>query len=70
MWRCEEAADAIAAMVEGLPVTDIFCLERLAGLPERLVRRHVELVSGDLRRHLAERIRWVDREDGTGGWTR
>ncbi|UMG91195.1 LLM class flavin-dependent oxidoreductase [Nocardioides sp. TF02-7] len=46
VWRCEEAADAIAAMVEGLPVTDIFCLERLAGLPERLVRRHVELVSG------------------------
>ena len=41
----QDAAAQIAASIEGMPVTDVFCFERIGGLADDLVDRHVELVA-------------------------
>jgi alkanesulfonate monooxygenase SsuD/methylene tetrahydromethanopterin reductase-like flavin-dependent oxidoreductase (luciferase family) len=43
-----DAATAIAAQIRGLPVTDVFCFERIGSGDPGLVDRHVELFCDEL----------------------
>jgi alkanesulfonate monooxygenase SsuD/methylene tetrahydromethanopterin reductase-like flavin-dependent oxidoreductase (luciferase family) len=49
----EEAAQQISDQSEGLPVEDVFLWASIAGMPDRLVERHIELTAGPLRTALA-----------------
>jgi alkanesulfonate monooxygenase SsuD/methylene tetrahydromethanopterin reductase-like flavin-dependent oxidoreductase (luciferase family) len=42
-----DAARSTARLIGDLPVTDIFCFERIGALDDRLVERHVELLTGE-----------------------
>ena len=44
----QDAARNIAQAIDGLPVTDIFCFERIGGMDDELVDRHVELLTDAL----------------------
>jgi alkanesulfonate monooxygenase SsuD/methylene tetrahydromethanopterin reductase-like flavin-dependent oxidoreductase (luciferase family) len=48
----QDAARNIAEAIEGLPVTDIFCFERIGPMDDELVDRHVELLTDELPRFL------------------
>ncbi|HUA72876.1 MAG TPA: LLM class flavin-dependent oxidoreductase [Solirubrobacteraceae bacterium] len=47
-----DAARNIAEVIDGLPVTDIFCFERIGAMDDELVDRHIELLTGELPRYL------------------
>ncbi|MHC1560970.1 LLM class flavin-dependent oxidoreductase [Actinomycetospora sp. C-140] len=52
----EDAVAAVRAQLDelsGVPVTDVFCFADLGGLPDDVVDRHLELVTGVLRPGLA-----------------
>jgi alkanesulfonate monooxygenase SsuD/methylene tetrahydromethanopterin reductase-like flavin-dependent oxidoreductase (luciferase family) len=51
----EGAADLIGARTAGLPVEHVYLWASIAGMPDDVVSRHVELAAGPLRRHLATR---------------
>lgn len=53
----DDAAAHIASEIEGMPVTDVFCFERIGTLDDALVDRHVELLTGALPTALARRLR-------------
>ncbi len=44
----QDAARNIAEAISGLPVTDIFCFERIGAMDDELVDRHVELLTDEL----------------------
>ena len=48
----QQAARNIAEAIDGLPVTDIFCFERIGAMEDELVDRHVELLTDELPRCL------------------
>ncbi len=48
----QDAARNIAQAIDGLPVTDIFCFERIGAMDDELVDRHVELLTDELPRCL------------------
>ncbi|HEY2653831.1 MAG TPA: LLM class flavin-dependent oxidoreductase [Solirubrobacteraceae bacterium] len=48
----QDAARNIAEVIDGLPVTDIFCFERIGAMDDELVERHIELLTDELPRHL------------------
>jgi alkanesulfonate monooxygenase SsuD/methylene tetrahydromethanopterin reductase-like flavin-dependent oxidoreductase (luciferase family) len=50
------AAEKIAKEIEGMPVTDVFCFERIGALEGELVDRHVELLCDALPAALAARL--------------
>lgn len=50
----EAAAAHIREMCTGLPVTDVFCFGDIGGLEDRLVERHTELATRELRPLLSE----------------
>ena len=43
-----DAARYIAETIAGLPVTDVFCFERIGAMDDALVDRHVELLTDAL----------------------
>ncbi|MGE4650761.1 MAG: LLM class flavin-dependent oxidoreductase [Myxococcota bacterium] len=45
----DEAAEQIGERCAGLPVEDVFLWASIAGMPDTLVERHIELTSGPLR---------------------
>lgn len=47
-----DAARHIAQAIGDLPVSDIFCFERIGAMDDQLVERHVELLTGELPRCL------------------
>ncbi len=49
-----EAADRLHAWLADLPVTDVFFWDSIAGMPETLVERHVELLATQLAPAVAE----------------
>jgi alkanesulfonate monooxygenase SsuD/methylene tetrahydromethanopterin reductase-like flavin-dependent oxidoreductase (luciferase family) len=51
-----DAASQIADAIAGMPVTDIFCFERIGSLEGELVDRHVELLCDALPAALAARL--------------
>ncbi len=51
------AAHHIAEAISGLPVTDVFCFERVGAIDDELVDRHVELLTDSLPRCLASELR-------------
>jgi alkanesulfonate monooxygenase SsuD/methylene tetrahydromethanopterin reductase-like flavin-dependent oxidoreductase (luciferase family) len=50
----QDVADAIRAYVAGLPVEGVFLWASLAGMPEEMVARQVQLIAGKLRPLLAD----------------
>jgi len=50
----QDTADAIRAYVAGLPVEGVFLWASLAGMPEEMVARQVQLIAGKLRPLLAD----------------
>ncbi|HTX13115.1 MAG TPA: LLM class flavin-dependent oxidoreductase [Solirubrobacteraceae bacterium] len=52
-----DAARCIAQAIEGLPVSDIFCFERIGAMDESVVDRHVELLTDELPRCLEVELR-------------
>ncbi|MEU6139499.1 LLM class flavin-dependent oxidoreductase [Streptomyces sp. NPDC047081] len=50
----QETAEAIRAYVAGLPVEGVFLWASLAGMPEEMVARQVQLIAGKLRPLLAD----------------
>jgi alkanesulfonate monooxygenase SsuD/methylene tetrahydromethanopterin reductase-like flavin-dependent oxidoreductase (luciferase family) len=56
----DDAAAVIAEAIEGMPVTDVFCFERIGDLDDALVDRHVELMASELPAALAQRLRGRD----------
>jgi alkanesulfonate monooxygenase SsuD/methylene tetrahydromethanopterin reductase-like flavin-dependent oxidoreductase (luciferase family) len=51
-----DAASQIADAIAGMPVSDIFCFERIGALEGELVDRHVELLCDALPAALADRL--------------
>ncbi len=51
----DDAVGLVQEAVEGLPVTDAFFWASIAGMPDDLVDRHLELLLTELRPRLAER---------------
>lgn len=49
----EQAAAAVRERIDGLPVTDVFLWAGAPGMPDHLLERHVQLVSGELSAALA-----------------
>jgi alkanesulfonate monooxygenase SsuD/methylene tetrahydromethanopterin reductase-like flavin-dependent oxidoreductase (luciferase family) len=43
-----DAARWIVEQIQGLPVTDLFCFDRIGGTSEQVANRHVELLAGEL----------------------
>ncbi|OLS99534.1 hypothetical protein BJF90_08555 [Pseudonocardia sp. CNS-004] len=65
----EDAAADVAGRIRGLPVTDVFCFDRIGGAPEELCDRHVELLCGAFRTALARDPRPGNRPTvRLGGW--
>lgn len=64
------AAQAIAELVDGLPVTDVFCMERMAGMDDELPARHLELVATALPALLAEALEPEPAPWGGARWRR
>ncbi len=52
----QDAARNIADAIEGLPVTDIFCFERIGAMDDELVDRHIELLTDELPRYLGAEL--------------
>ena len=52
--RADEAARLLRGWLAGAPVREIFLWASIAGMPDDLVRRHVELVCTRLRDALAD----------------
>jgi hypothetical protein len=50
----EEAAELLRAWLPRMPALEIFFWSSIAGMPDELVRRHVELACTDLRDALAD----------------
>ena len=50
----QDTAEAIKAYVAGLPVEGVFLWASLAGMPEEMVARQVQLIAGKLRPLLAD----------------
>jgi hypothetical protein len=53
----QEAVAFVVDAVGELPVTDVFFWSSIAGMPDALVDRHVELVCGGLRQRLNQLMR-------------
>jgi alkanesulfonate monooxygenase SsuD/methylene tetrahydromethanopterin reductase-like flavin-dependent oxidoreductase (luciferase family) len=53
----EDAARYVAETISGLPVTDIFCFDRIGSMDDALVDRHVELLSGPFAKCLESELR-------------
>jgi alkanesulfonate monooxygenase SsuD/methylene tetrahydromethanopterin reductase-like flavin-dependent oxidoreductase (luciferase family) len=45
----EDAAARLAALTDGLPVEEVYCWASIAGMPDELVDRHLELLATRLR---------------------
>jgi hypothetical protein len=52
----QDAARHIAEAIDGLPVTDVFCFERIGAMDDELVDRHIELLTDELPGHLAAEL--------------
>jgi len=52
----QDAARHIARAIDGLPVSDVFCFERIGAIDDQFVDRHVELLTGELPRFLEAEI--------------
>ncbi|MCH2170833.1 LLM class flavin-dependent oxidoreductase [Myxococcota bacterium] len=50
--RADEAAERIREQTRGLPVEHVYLWASIAGMPDDLVARHIEIVSTDLRQAL------------------
>lgn len=48
-----EAVDAVRERVDGLPVEHVYFWASVAGMPDELAARHMELLLGEVRPHLA-----------------
>jgi hypothetical protein len=51
----EALVERVVADVEGLPVQEVYFWLSIAGMPDDLVRRHLELLCGEVRPRLAAR---------------
>jgi alkanesulfonate monooxygenase SsuD/methylene tetrahydromethanopterin reductase-like flavin-dependent oxidoreductase (luciferase family) len=50
----DEALRRIRTWLDGLPVTDIFFWDSIAGMPDDIVQRHIELLATEIRPAVAE----------------